>query len=89
MQSMEEQQEFPKEEAAVMPIGGLRKRRRDRNLAEGRRQKPKGRVRASCESSRRLTVAGKKITRCATVVGRKRILLRKIVTQKIVDRGVH
>jgi hypothetical protein len=57
MQSVEEHQEIPKQEAAVMPIGGLRKRRRDRNLASGRRQKPKGRIRTSCESSRRLTVA--------------------------------
>jgi uncharacterized protein (DUF885 family) len=33
MQSMEEHQDIPKEEAAVMPVGGLRKHRRDRNLA--------------------------------------------------------
>jgi hypothetical protein len=37
MQSTEEHQEIPKEEAAVMPVGGLMKRRRDRNLAAGRR----------------------------------------------------
>jgi hypothetical protein len=41
MQSVEEHQEIPKEEAAAMPVGGLRKRRRDRNLAAGLRQKPK------------------------------------------------
>jgi hypothetical protein len=29
--------EDPKEEAAVMPVGGLRKRRRDQNLAAERR----------------------------------------------------
>jgi hypothetical protein len=50
MQSAEEHQEIPKEDAAVMPVGGLRKRRRDRNLAAGRRQKPKRRIQANCES---------------------------------------
>jgi hypothetical protein len=34
-------QEVPKEGAEVMPVGGPKKRRRDRNLAAGRRQKPK------------------------------------------------
>jgi hypothetical protein len=82
MQSVEEHQEIPKEESAVMPVGGLRKRRRDRNLAAGRRQKPKGRFQETCES-KRLTIAAK-ITRRATVAWHKRILLRKIV-----DRGVH
>jgi hypothetical protein len=62
MQSVEEHQEIPKEDAAVMPVGEPRKRRRDRNLAAGRRQKPKRRIQASCESRRRLIVAGKKIT---------------------------
>jgi hypothetical protein len=44
MQSMEEHQEIPMEESAVMPVRGLRKRRRDRNLSAGRLQKPKGRI---------------------------------------------
>jgi hypothetical protein len=47
MQSVAELQEVPKEEAAVMPVGGLRKWRRDRNLAVGRHQKHKGRIQAS------------------------------------------
>jgi hypothetical protein len=67
MQSVEEHQEIPKEDAAVMPVGGLRKRHRDRNLAAGRHRKPKRRIQATCESRRRLIVAGKKITRHATV----------------------
>jgi hypothetical protein len=50
MQSIGEHQEIPKEEAAVMPVGGLRKRRRDRNLTAGCRQKPKGRIQARRES---------------------------------------
>jgi hypothetical protein len=45
MQSVEEHQEIPKKEEAVMPVGGLRKRRRDRNLAWGCRQKSNGRIR--------------------------------------------
>jgi hypothetical protein len=79
MQSKEEHQEFPKEEATVMPIGGLRKRRWDRNVAAGRRQKPKGRIRASCESSRRLTL--RKVFCRAAVARRKRNIFRKIGTQ--------
>jgi hypothetical protein len=90
MQSMEEHQEIPKEESTVMPVGGLRKRRRDRNLAGGRRQKPKGRIQASCESRNRLTVADKKITRRATVAWDKRILEkncdpRKLWTTEYID----
>jgi hypothetical protein len=79
MQSVEEHQEVPKEEAAVMPVGEPRKRRRDRNLAAGRRQKPKRRIQASCESRRRLNTAGKKMTRRATVAWRKRNIFRRIV----------
>jgi hypothetical protein len=83
MQSVEEHQEIPKEEAALMPVGGLRKRRRDRNLATGCHQKPKGRIQASCESRSRLTVAGKKMTRRAAVAWHKRNVFRKIGTQGI------
>jgi hypothetical protein len=82
MPSVEEHQEIPKEEAAVMPVGGLRKRCRDRNLTAGSCQKPKGRIQVSSESRRRLTVAGKKIIRRATVAWPKRNFLRKIVTQE-------
>jgi hypothetical protein len=41
MQSVQEHQEILKEDAVVMPVGEPRKRRRDWNLAAGRRQKPK------------------------------------------------
>jgi hypothetical protein len=80
MQSVEENQEIPKEEAVVILVGELRQRRRDRNLATGRCQKPKGRIRASCESRRRWTVSGRKMTRRATVAWRKRNLFRKTGT---------
>jgi hypothetical protein len=82
MQSAEEHQEIPKEDAAVMPVGELRKRRRDRNLAAGRRQKPKRRIQVTCESWRRLIVSGKKITRRATVAWRKRRVFRRTVSQE-------
>jgi hypothetical protein len=57
MQSVGEHQVVPKEEAAVMPVGGLRKRCRDQNLAAGRCQKLNGMNQASCESWKRLTFA--------------------------------
>jgi hypothetical protein len=82
MQSVEEHQEIPMEEAAVMPVGGLRKRRRDRNLAAGRRQKPKRRIQASCESRRRLNIAGKKMTHRATVAWQENRDPRKLWTAK-------
>jgi hypothetical protein len=83
MQSVEEHQEIPKEDAAVMPVRGLTKRRRDRYLAASRRQKQKGRIQASGESRRRLTVADKKMTRRATVAWRKKNIFRKIEIQGI------
>jgi hypothetical protein len=44
MQSVDRQQEIPKEEDAVLLDGGLRKLPRDRDLVAGPRQKPKGRI---------------------------------------------
>jgi hypothetical protein len=81
MQSMEEHQEIPMEDAAVMPVEGLRKRRRDRNLAAERRQKPKERIQATCESRRRLAVTDKKSTRRATVAWRKGHVFRRTVIE--------
>jgi hypothetical protein len=77
LQSVGEHQEVPKGEAAVMPVGRLRKRRRDQNLVTGRCQKPKGRIQASFESRKRLTVACRKMTRRARVACRKRNIARK------------
>jgi hypothetical protein len=82
MQSIGEHQEVPKEEAAVMPVGGLRKRRRNRNLAAEHHQKPKGRIQASCESQKRLTVASRKMTRHARVAWRRKNVVRKDQTRK-------
>jgi hypothetical protein len=65
MQAIGEHQEVPKQEATVMPVGGLRKWRRDRNLAVRRHQK--GRIQASLVSQKRLTVTSRKVTRHAKV----------------------
>jgi hypothetical protein len=48
MQSVKEHQEIPKGEGAVMLLGGLRKRRRVRNLATKCRQKTNQRTREYC-----------------------------------------
>jgi hypothetical protein len=72
MQSAEEHQDVPREEAAVMPVRGLRKRRRVWKLAAERRQKPKEATRGHCGSRRRVTVAGKRTSRHATVAWGKR-----------------
>jgi hypothetical protein len=81
MQSVGEHQEVPKDEAAVMPVGGLRKRRRDRNLAAERRQKPKELTRGDCRSRRKLAAACRKMSRRAAVAWRKRNIFRKIRPQ--------
>jgi hypothetical protein len=69
--------EVPKEEATVMPVGGLRKRRRDQNLAAEYRQKPKETNKRSFESQKSLTVAGRRMTRCAGVAWLRRNVIRK------------
>jgi hypothetical protein len=58
MQSVEKSQEVLKKETKDMPVGRLRKRRRDRNLAALRHQKAKGRSQSRCESTKSVTVAG-------------------------------
>jgi hypothetical protein len=73
MESESEQWEVPKEEAAVTPVGRLRKRRRDWNLAAGHRQEPKKRIQASHELRKRLTVAGRKVSHSAREVSSERI----------------
>jgi hypothetical protein len=57
MQSIKEHQEIPKGEAAGMPVGGPRKRRKVRNPAAERRQKRKERTRGDRGSRRKLAAA--------------------------------
>jgi hypothetical protein len=87
MQSVGEHHEVPKEEATVMPVGGLRKQHRDWNLATGCHQKPKGRIQASCKSWKRLTVAGRKVSRHARVPWGKRGVVRKDCTRAKVEQA--
>jgi hypothetical protein len=67
MQSIEEHQEIPKGEAAVMPVRGSRKRRRVRNLAAERRQKLKERTRGKSGSRGKSTAACRKVSDRAKV----------------------
>jgi hypothetical protein len=76
MQSTEEHQEIPKGEAAVMPVGEPRKRRRIRNLAAERRQKRKERTRENRGYRRKSAVACRKVSRRAKVAWHKRNIAR-------------
>jgi hypothetical protein len=82
MKSIEEHQEIPKKEAAVMPVGAPRKRRRVCNLAAERRQKMKTRTRRNSGSRRKLDAACRKVSRRTKVAWRKRNLIRKTVDRK-------
>jgi hypothetical protein len=83
---MEPEAAHREEEAAVMPVGGLRKRSRDQNLAEGRRGQPKERTRGYCGSRKGVTVGGRRMTRCARVAWRKKGVVRKDWTRSKVER---
>jgi hypothetical protein len=76
MQSAEEHQEIPTEDAAVMAVGEPRKRRRVQKLATERRQKLKEGTGAYCGLRRRVTAVGKRTSRHATVAWRRRKLFR-------------
>jgi hypothetical protein len=76
-----EHREVPKEEAVTMSVGRLRKRRRDRNLAAKRRQKPKD------GSWRKSAAARRGTTRRAKVAWRKGIIFRCKWTRSKVERA--
>jgi hypothetical protein len=82
MQFIEEHQEIPKEDAAVMPVGEPSKRRRVHNLAAERRQKRKERSRGNSGPRRKSAVACRKVSRRAKVAWRKRTLFRNVQTQR-------
>jgi hypothetical protein len=67
MLSVEEHQEIPKAEAAVMPVGEPKKRRRVCNLAAERRQKMKERARGNRGSRRKSAAACRKVSRRANM----------------------
>jgi hypothetical protein len=82
MQSIEEHQEIPTEEAAVMPVGEPRKRHRVCNLAAERRQKRTERARGNCESRRKLAATWRKVSHCAKVAWWKRNLFKNVQMQR-------
>jgi hypothetical protein len=63
--------ELPKEEAAVKPVGALKKRKGDQHLAPGRRRKPKKRTQGSVGSRKKLAVVHRGMTRRAGLARRK------------------
>jgi hypothetical protein len=65
MHSIEEYQEISKEEVAVLPVGGPKKRRWVRNLAAERRQKMRKRTRGNSGSRRKSDTACKQVSRSA------------------------
>jgi hypothetical protein len=81
IQSVEEHQEIPTEDTAIIPVGELRKWRRVWKLTTEHCQKPKEGTRGYWGSRRRVIVAGKRTSRHATVAWRKRKLLGKAGTQ--------
>jgi hypothetical protein len=80
MQSIEAHQEIPKGEVAVMPVGGLRERRRVRNLDTERRQKRKERTRGNSEIRRKSDAACRELFRRAKNGMAKRNIITKIRT---------
>jgi hypothetical protein len=83
MQSVEEHQEIPMEDAAVIPVKGWRKRRRARKPAAGRRGEPNELTQGDCGSGKKSAATCKKMTYRATVAWRKRKVFRRIGTQGI------
>jgi hypothetical protein len=71
------QQEVPREDAAVMPVRGLRKQRRGRKQAAGRCKEPEKLNQGICGSREKLAAACRKVSRHATVAWRRRDILRK------------
>jgi hypothetical protein len=77
MQSAEEHQDVPSEDVTVMPVKGLKKWRRVRKSTAGRRGEPKEGTRGYYGSQRKVTVAGKRTSRHATVAWLKRKVFRR------------
>jgi hypothetical protein len=67
MQSVDENQEVPSENAVVKSVKERKKLRRGRNSTAERRGEPKELTRGNCESRRKLAAACRKVSRHATV----------------------
>jgi hypothetical protein len=76
MQPVGEHQEVPREEAAVIPVSGWKRRHRGRKQAAGRCGEPKELTRGEGGSRKKLAAACRKASRHATVAYRKRNVFR-------------
>jgi hypothetical protein len=77
MQSTEEHQVVPREDAIVIPVRGRKRRHRGQKEAAGRRGEPKELTRGDRGSRKKLAAACRKAFRHATVAWRKRNVFRK------------
>jgi hypothetical protein len=80
IQSVEGHQKVPKKETAVMPVGGLKKWRRDKNLAMEHLQTPEERTRGYCGSWRR-------VAHCTRVAWLRRGVIRMDCTRAKVKQA--
>jgi hypothetical protein len=80
-------QEVPREDAAVMPVGGPRKRRRDRNPDARRQGKPKEETQGKDGCRKNLVPARRGTTRRAAVARRRRDFVKKVRTRNQAERG--
>jgi hypothetical protein len=80
MQSIEEHQEIPKEDVAVMPVGEPRRQHRVWNLATECHQKMKERTQGYRGSRRKLAATCRKMAQLAKVAWQKRNLIKNIQT---------
>jgi hypothetical protein len=62
-----EREDVPNEDIAVIPVKGLKKRRRGRKSTAGRRREPKELNQANCGSRKKLAAACREVPRRATV----------------------
>jgi hypothetical protein len=83
MQPVKEHQDVAREEAAITPVKGLRKRHRVRKPIAGRRKEPKRLIQGYYGSRRKATVAGKRTYHHAPVAWLKRNLFRRNGTPEI------
>jgi hypothetical protein len=85
LEILAEHRKVPKENAAVKPVGGLRKRHRSRHLALGCRGQPEERTRGNGGSRKKLAATDRRMARRAGVARLKGHVVRKNRTR---DKGV-
>jgi hypothetical protein len=87
IESESEHWDVLQEVAAVKSLGTTTKRHRDRHVAAGQCGEPKELTPGDCGSRSKLAAACKKVSRCAGVAWRKRIIVRKDLTRNQVECG--